>query len=168
MFCKGQDQPEFRRFRFPNRRWSYRPVIGFDLLVNDWDGTQEDGNLSTAIAYDGADYTQAFLRIGSDLQFVKGNFVLNSGLYYSYDLNDDVLKTKVFARNGSKLGYNKDINSTLYGSDLGRSVLTFNVGGSYALGSKTSVFGGFTGNAVLDRDGDGFQSNGYVGLQYQW
>jgi hypothetical protein len=30
------------------------------------------------------------------------------------------------------------------------------------------VFGGFTGNAVLDRDGDGFQSNGYVGLQYQW
>ncbi|MDR1268993.1 MAG: autotransporter outer membrane beta-barrel domain-containing protein, partial [Planctomycetaceae bacterium] len=52
---------------FANRRWSYRPVIGFDLLVNDWDGTQEDGNLSTAIAYDGADYTQAFLRIGSDL-----------------------------------------------------------------------------------------------------
>ncbi|MDR1271207.1 MAG: autotransporter domain-containing protein, partial [Planctomycetaceae bacterium] len=52
---------------FMNRRWSYRPVIGFDLLVNDWDGTQEDGNLSTAIAYDGADYTQAFLRIGSDL-----------------------------------------------------------------------------------------------------
>jgi hypothetical protein len=153
---------------FANRRWSYRPVIGFDLLVNNWDAAQEDGNLATAIAYDGVDYTQAFLRIGSDLKFVKGGFVFNSGLYYSYDLNDNELKTKVFARDGSKLGYNKAINSTLYGSKLGRSVLTFNVGGSLALSKRTSVFGGFTGDNSFDRDGDKFQSNGYVGLQYQW
>jgi hypothetical protein len=153
---------------FANRRWSYRPVIGFDLLINNWDAALEDGKLATAIAYDGVDYTQAFLRIGSDLKFVKGGFVFNSGLYYSYDLNDNELKTKVFARDGSKLGYDKAINSTLYGSKLGRSVLTFNVGGSLALSSRTSVFGGFTGDAALDRDGDGFQSNGYVGLQYQW
>ncbi|MDR3198657.1 MAG: autotransporter domain-containing protein [Planctomycetaceae bacterium] len=153
---------------FANRRWSYRPVIGFDLLVNDWEAALEDGNLSTAIAYSGADYTQAFLRIGSDLQFAKGGFMFNSGLYYSYDLNNDVLKSKVFARDDSALGYNKNIDSMLYGSELGGSVLTFNVGSSVALGGKTSVFGGFTGNAILDRDGDGFQSNGYVGLQYQW
>ncbi|MDR0609221.1 MAG: autotransporter domain-containing protein [Planctomycetaceae bacterium] len=156
-----------KRF-FANRRWSYRPVIGFDLLVNNWDAAQEDGNLATAIAYNDADYTQAFLRIGSDLKFVKGGFVFNSGLYYSYDLNGDELKTKVFARDGSKLGYDKAINSTLYGSKLGRSVLTFNVGGSLALSSRTSVFGGFTGDNSFDRDGDKFQSNGYVGLQYQW
>jgi hypothetical protein len=159
---------EFGKRFFANRRWSYRPVIGFDLLVNNWDAAQEDGNLSTAIAYGDADYTQAFLRIGSDLKFVKGGFVFNSGLYYSYDLNDNDLETKVFARDGSKLGYNKDITSTLYGSKLGRSVLTFNVGGSLALSSKTSVFGGFTGDNSFDRDGDKFQSNGYVGLQYQW
>jgi hypothetical protein len=153
---------------FVNRRWSYRPVIGFDLLINDWDGALEDGNLSTAIAYNGTDYTQAFLRVGTDLKYVKGGFELNSGLYYSYDLNDNELKSKVFARDNSKLGYDKDISSTLFGSDLGRSVLTFNVGGSFACSERLSIFGGFTGDAVLDRDGKGFQSIGYVGTKLNW
>ncbi|MDR2704204.1 MAG: autotransporter outer membrane beta-barrel domain-containing protein, partial [Planctomycetaceae bacterium] len=130
---------EFGKRFFVNRRWSYRPVIGFDLFVNNWNATLENGNPSTAIAYGNTDYTQAFLRIGSDLKFVKNRFVFNSGLYYSYDVNDNDLKTKVFARNDSELGYDKAINSTLYGSRLGRSVLTFNLGGSIALNKKCSV-----------------------------
>ncbi|MDR2757627.1 MAG: hypothetical protein LBC20_18205, partial [Planctomycetaceae bacterium] len=152
-----------------DRQWSYRPVIGFDLLLNNWDAALEDGNMSTAVAYDNAHYTQAFLRIGSDLKFVKNRFVFNSGLYYSYDLNNNnELKTKIFARNDSKLGYEQGIGSTLYGSRLGRSVLTFNVGGSVALNSKTAIFCAFNGDNTFDRDGNKFQCNGYAGLQYQW
>jgi hypothetical protein len=152
---------------FSNRRLSYRPVIGFDLVVNSWDGAAEDGNLTTAIVYGDSDLTQAFLRFGSDMKYNLGRLEFNSGLYYSYDLNGDRADTKVFAknRNGSA---NRNVSSTLYGSDLGRSVLTFNVGGTYALSNCTTVFGGFTGDSILDRDGDGFQSVGYVGLQWQW
>jgi hypothetical protein len=153
---------------YSSRKLSYRPVIGFDLLVNDWDSALEDGNLTTAIAYDKASNTQAFLRFGSDLKYTAGRFELNSGLYYSYDLNGEILKTRVAARDNSARGYSTNINSTLYGSDLGRSVLTFNFGSSIALSGRCSVFGGFTGDAVLDRDGDGFQSIGYVGLKRTW
>jgi hypothetical protein len=159
---------EFGKRIYSSNRVSYRPVIGLDLYINDWDGAQEDGNLSTAIAYDNADYLQAFLRIGSDLQIKRGKLTFNSGLYYSYDLNGDDVESRVFARDGSALGFDRRITSTLRGSDLGRSVLTFNVGSSYALSPRSSVFGGFTGDAVLDRDGDGFQSIGYVGLQWKW
>ncbi|MDR1484953.1 MAG: autotransporter domain-containing protein [Planctomycetaceae bacterium] len=147
---------------YSSRTWSYRPVIGLDLLINDWNSATEDGNSSTAVRYTGTDYTQAFLRIGSDLKYAKDNFEFNSGLYYSYDLNDDKLQSKVIARNAA------NASSMLFGSDLGRSVLTFNVGASYAFSECTSVFGGFTGDAVLDRDGDGFQSIGYVGLKWRW
>jgi hypothetical protein len=159
---------EFGKRIFSNRNISYRPVIGLDILVNEWGGTFENGNLSTAIAYDNADITQTFFRIGSDLKYVFNRFELNSGLYYSYDLNGEKLKSKVFARNNSQLGYDKNISSTLYGSDLGRSVLTFNVGGSYALSNCTTIFGGYTGDANLNRDGNSFQSTGYVGLKWQW
>jgi hypothetical protein len=159
---------EFGKRIYSNRNWSYRPVIGLDLLINEWNGALEDGNVSTAIAYSDSDYTQAFLRFGSDLRFAKRGFEFNSGLYYSYDLNGDKLQSKVFARNRTDKGFDSAITSTLFSSDLGRSVLTFNAGASYALSERTSVFGGFTGDAVLDRDGDGFQSVGYVGLKWRW
>jgi hypothetical protein len=158
---------EFGKRIFSGRGWSYRPVIGLDLIINNWDGALENGNLSTAVAYGDADITQTFIRFGSDLKYVKGNFEFNSGLYYSYDLNGEELKSAVFARNNTKRGFDNAISSTLYGSDLGRSVLTFNFGGSYGLSECTSVFGGFTGDAILDRDGDGFQSIGYVGLKWK-
>jgi hypothetical protein len=145
--------------RFFSGNWSVRPAAAFDLYWNQLDAVTETG--SNATTYDKSDFTQAFVRFGSDLRYAKDRFTFNSGLYYAYDLNDDKLATRV-----SAVG----LSSTLSGSKLGRSLLTFNVGGEYALGQKKTfaVFGGFTGDSALDRDGDGFQSVGYVGGAWKW
>jgi uncharacterized protein YhjY with autotransporter beta-barrel domain len=142
--------------------WSYRPVIGFDLILNEWDGATENGNNATAIIYNDTDFKQAFIRSGFDLKYTCGSFDFNSGLYYSYDLKDDSLQARVSAKTLPSS------SSMLFGSDLGRSYLTFNVGSSFALSNCASIFGGFTGDAALDSDGDNFQSIGYVGLKWQW
>jgi predicted outer membrane repeat protein len=144
---------------------SFRPVAAIDLYINDVDGSQEriTHNTGTPVAvalkYNGLSYTQAFLRIGSDFKLEGKRLTLNGGLYYAYDVNDNKLKSTVSSVANT---YN------LYGSDLGRQVVTFNVGGSLKLGNSFDVFGGFTGNAYVDRDGTPFQSTGYVGGAVRW
>jgi hypothetical protein len=146
-----------KRIFFGN--WSVRPVTAVDLYWNKLNAATETG--TNAVAYDRSDFTQTFVRFGSDLRYEFGSFTFNSGVYYSWDTNNDELETRVSAAG---------LSSTLSGSKLGRSLLTFNVGGEYAFGAykNFSIFGGFTGDAALDRDGDGFQSVGYVGGAWKW
>jgi hypothetical protein len=141
--------------------FSFRPVAAIDLYINDVDGAQESDvyNNGTAVKYNGLSYTQAFLRLGSDFKIEKKRVTLNGGVYYAYDLNDNKLKSTV------DVGVN---NYNIYGSDLGRQVVTFNVGGSFKVSNSLDVFGGFTGNAYVDRDGTPFQSVGYVGGAVRW
>jgi hypothetical protein len=148
--------------------FSFRPVIGLDVIYNDWRGALENGNIATAIAYANTDFIQAFVRTGTDFKYIENGLEINAGVYYSYDMNGKKVKSKVYARNESDLGYDKNITSTLYGSNLGRSIITFNCGGSYKLNLITSLFGGYIGDMVLDRSGNGLQSTGHVGLKCTW
>jgi hypothetical protein len=74
-------------------------------------------------------------------------------------MNNDLLWTTV---------HNSGAQSTLYGSKLGRSVVTWNIGGEYQLRKRLSLFGGYTGDAYTDRTGDPYASTGYLGLNYRW
>jgi len=54
-------------------------------------------------------------------------------------------------------------------TEMGRSLLTVNVGGEYTMGKNRgfTVFGGYDGQAVLDRNG-GFMHTGHVGGAVRW
>jgi hypothetical protein len=147
--------------------FSFRPVAGIDLYVNDVDSATENGfdQVPGSVRYNGLSYTQAFLRLGSDFQLEGKRAKLNGGVFYSYDLNDNKLKASV---SGVRVTPGTVANSTLYGSDLGRQIVTVNLGGSFAVTKKLDVFGGFAGNAYVDRDGTPFQSVGYVGGAVRW
>jgi hypothetical protein len=138
--------------------WSARPLIGFDLFSNDLHGAQESAGAGS-VTYDKANYTQAFFRFGTDLRYELNRFALTSGLYYSYDMKGGDLWSGVSSG---------PFHTALQGSRLGRSVLSYNFGGSMLIGKHCSVFGGFNGETVTDRDGDGFHSTGYVGGAWKW
>ena len=143
--------------------WSVRPVAGMDFYLNHLDSATETGaGTDTAVAYDKLDMTQVFLRAGLDLRFQRKRLTLNSGLSYSYDVRDPAFRTGVHAAN------NPALTSWLQGTELGRSIVSVNVGGSDELSKSMAVFGGFDGQAVTDRAGDNFQSVGYVGGSWKW
>ncbi|GHT44749.1 hypothetical protein FACS189454_02970 [Planctomycetales bacterium] len=156
-----------KRF-YRTAKFSFRPVGAIDLNVFNVDGAAEDGfdaaaPINSSARYNGLSYTQAFLRLGSDFQLERRRAKFSGGLYYSYDLNDNTLKASVSGIRGGN-----PVDSTLYGSDLGRQVLTVNLSGAFALTNRFDIFGGFTGNAYIDRAGTPFQSTGYVGGVVRW
>ncbi|GHT21755.1 hypothetical protein FACS189419_03140 [Planctomycetales bacterium] len=147
-------------------KFSFRPVGAIDLNVFNVDGAAEDGFvavINSSARYNALSYTQAFLRFGSDFQLERRRAKFNGGLYYSYDLNDNTLKASVSGIRGGGV-----VDSTLHGSDLGRQILTVNLSGAFALTNRFDIFGGFTGNAYVDRAGTPFQSTGYVGGAVRW
>ncbi|GHT26923.1 hypothetical protein FACS18942_05290 [Planctomycetales bacterium] len=149
-------------------KFSFRPVGAIDLNVFNVDGAAEDGfdaatPINSSARYNGLSYTQTFLRLGSDFQLEGRRAKFNGGLYYSYDLNDNTLKASVSGIRGGN-----PVDSTLYGSDLGRQILTVNLSGAFALTNRFDIYGGFTGNAYIDRAGTPFQSTGYAGGAVRW
>jgi hypothetical protein len=139
--------------RFYRGAWSVRPVVAFDYYSSELAAFDI---AAFALSFQKSYFSQTFFRVGSDLKFEQGRFALNSGLYYSYDVYGDTLKTEVVGA------------GTLQGSKLGRDVLTFNVGGSYLIGKNLTVFGGYQGEAMLNASKNSVQHTGHVGGSVRW
>ena len=140
------------------RQWSARPSIAVDWYMNQLRGGQEaafGGGGTNALRYDKTEFSQLFFRFGSDLQCELGALTLDSGLYYSYDMLGKSLQT------GTSRGM-------LEGSQLGRSTLSYNLGGSWKVNNKFSVFGGYRGEYAPESAGKGFVNIGYVGGALRW
>ncbi|MDR3110312.1 MAG: autotransporter outer membrane beta-barrel domain-containing protein [Planctomycetaceae bacterium] len=168
---------EFGKRFYRTSNFSFRPAVGVDVYVNNVDATSETGfkagTHANAVRYNGLSYTQMFLRFGSDFQFERERVKLNGGLFYSYDLNDNTLKASVtgvtkVVDHAAPVTPAEYKSSTVYGSDLGREILTVNISGSFAVTKRSDLFAGFTGNAYIDRDGTPFQSVGYIGGLIRW
>ena len=134
---------------------SLRPVVAADVFNNKLKGTAE----ADGITYGRVDLTQVFLRTGTELRYQGRAFTFNSGVYYAYDLNGKELKTGV--RNG-------DYHSQLFGTKLGRELLTFNLGGEYQLAQRLSVFGGYQGEYMIDRTYSRVHNTAYIGAGFKW
>ena len=159
--------------RFHRGNWSYRPFGALDVYTIRLNGATETAtgvnnwllqNNDTRVRYDKLNLTQFYLRFGSDLRYQVRRFTLNSGLSYAYDMNGQKFRTRVYDADDAT----GSLQAWLQGSKLGRSVLMYNVGGEYQLGDCFSVFGGYDGQAVLDRAGNGVQHIGYVGGSLKW
>ena len=140
---------------------SFRPVIAVDVMHNNIKGAVETGGAS-AVRYDKTDLTQVFLRAGSDVRYRMDFFTFNGGVYYSYDLNGAVPSTRV------ELASDGDTWALLSGPKFGRSLLTFNVGGTCQVSHNFSIIGGYQGEYVFDRTDSKMQSTGYVGGAWVW
>jgi hypothetical protein len=86
---------------------------------------------------------------------------IEGGLYYSYDMLGETLRSGVSFVDRSQ-------STTLFGSKLGRSVLTLNLGGSWTVCRNISLFGGYRGEVTPERSGDGYAHTGYVGGAWRW
>ena len=148
-----------------NRRyfgaWSTRPSIAMDWYMNQLRGGQETSGGGNALQYDNTEFSQLFFRFGSDLRYGWGPLVFDSGLYYSYDLFGNDLRSGVSNTAGT-------LRSSLIGSKVGRSVVSFNLGGSWMVNHKLSLFGGYRGEVVPESAGRGFTHIGHVGGALRW
>jgi outer membrane autotransporter protein len=151
---------------FVRGAWSVRPVLGIDVFTNNLDGAREsnggedifnDVPVPDGLQYNSSRLTQTFFRTGADLNYQVKGFRFNGGIYYSYDMRGDELQTRI--TDGTSW-------ATLSGSQLGREVLSFNVGLDIALTQRVNVFGGYQGESVLDCDG--VNNAGYVGAAFKW
>ena len=149
--------------RLSSGAWSVRPVAGLDIYTNDLRAAVETGAGIYAMAYDKTNLTQVFARFGSDLRYQVRNFTFDSGLYFSYDMNGQALKTGV-----SGTGDLSGLNPTLYGTKLGREKLTFNLGSTVQVTRNFALFGGYNGEYVADRANSRVQSAGYFGGKVNW
>ncbi|MGL4942999.1 MAG: autotransporter domain-containing protein [Thermoguttaceae bacterium] len=149
-----------RRYRLNSNLW-LRPAVAFDIYNNDVDKFTEVGD--GALNFGSMSLTQAFVRVGGDLIFKKNRCAMNSGFYYSYQMSQHGNQVRTTVNNGGA-------NAGVVGSDLGRNKLTFNVGGSYAMGQRKalSTFGGYNGDYFTDRAGKPWGHNAYVGMRYQF
>jgi hypothetical protein len=140
---------------------SFRPVVGLDIMNNNLKGTSESGGL-WAVTYDKTNLTQVFVRAGAELRYQMPIMTLNSGVYYAYDVNGANLNTYASMVN------NPSIGATLAGTKPGRSLLLFNVGGSYQITDFIALTGGYEGQAVLDGGSKGTMHAGHVGGALRW
>ena len=140
--------------------WSARPAVAIDWYFNRLGNGQETSVSTDALWYQGTDFSQLFFRFGTDLRYERGRWALEGGLFYSYDLRGADIWTRVSDTNGN---YN-----ILAGSDLGRSVLSFNIGGSYLVGRNFTLFGGYRGEVTPEQAGKGYTHIGHVGGAWRW
>lgn len=131
--------------------WSSRPSFALDWSKSILHGGQEAGG----ITYDKIDHSQLLFRFGTDLRYDWGPLMFDSGLYYSYDMLGNEL------RSGTTSG-------TLVGSTLGRSMISYNLGGSWIVNSKLTIFGGYRGEYAPESAGKGCVNIGYVGGALRW
>ena len=148
--------------RFAAGAWSLRPVIAVDVMNNNLKDTTEthDGIGTEGIKYGKTSLTRVFVRTGSELRYQVRNFTFNSGLYYAYDMNDDVLKTDV-----THLA--SGVRSGLAGTNWGRSMLSLNVGGEFKVTRNFGMFLGYEGEYMTDSTKTA-QNAAYVGGVWQW
>ena len=141
--------------------WSVRPAIALDWYYNQLGGGVESFG-EQALRYHRTDLSQLFFRFGTDLRYETGRWSVESGLFYSYDMQGNDYRAKVSdAATGN-------FTSRLMSSQLGRSVVTFNVGSAYQLSQRFSVFGGYTGEVTPEQAGKGYVHTGYVGGAWRW
>ena len=140
--------------RYYRGSWSVRPLMAMDVFMLHLDAARESGGL----AYNKVDLTQLFVRSGFDVQYQRNRLALTGGLSYAYDVRGKSYET-VIAQGG--------LSGALRGATLGRELVSFNAGGSYRIGKSFTVFGGYDGGMVMDRNDD-FLHTGYVGGSWKW
>jgi len=141
--------------------WSTRPVLAIDWYMNRLGGGTEGGDATQALRYGARNISQLFFRFGTDLRYEHGPWALETGLFYSYDMRGAELWTPVWDSTGA-------FGSTLLGSKTGRSVLSYNVGGSWAMCRNFTLFGGYRAEVTPDRAGRDCAHIGYVGGAWRW
>jgi hypothetical protein len=142
--------------------WSIRPAMAVDWFWTGLGGAQEVPVNDDALRYHKTDHSQLFFRFGTDLRYEHGRWAVETGLFYSYDMRGSDLWAKV----SSPL--DNTMQSSLVASKLGRSVLSFNVGGSFMVCNNFTLFGGYRGEAAPERAGRGYENIGYVGGAWRW
>ncbi|MGL4942334.1 MAG: autotransporter domain-containing protein [Thermoguttaceae bacterium] len=155
-----------RRFRMRENMW-IRPAFAIDVYNNDVGKFTEAefGNGNGGLDFGSMSLTQAFVRGGGDIILKHNRLAMNGGFYLSHQLLESgvrVFSTTKNAADGPNVGVS--------GSDLGRTKLTFNVGGAYALGAREalSLFGGYDCGYFSDRQGKPWGHNGVAGVRYQF
>ena len=143
--------------------WSVRPAVALDWSLTQLGGGRESSPGLYALQYHKTDFTKLFFRFGSDLRYERGRWAVESGLFYSYDLRGSDLWAFVSDMQQPILA-----NDVLVSSQLGRSMLAFNVSSSIAVWNNLTLFGGYRGEAMLDQAGRGYESIGYVGGAWRW
>jgi hypothetical protein len=142
--------------------WSMRPVVGLDWHFQRLGGAREAPNDENALRYHGTDLAQFLFRFGSDIRYERGAWAVETGLYYSYDLRGGDLIADVSDSLTDRF------RSALESSNLGRSVFSVNVSGSYQVSRNITAFIGYRGEAIPDQAGRGYASTGYVGGAWRW
>ena len=142
--------------------WSVRPAVALDWSLSQLCGGVETPAGANAFQYHKTDLSKLFFRFGSDLRYERGRWAVESGLFYSYNLRGADLWTLVSDMQ-SVTSYD-----VLTSSQLGRSMLAFNVSSSIAVRNNFTLFGGYRGEAMLDQAGRGYESIGYVGGAWRW
>jgi len=150
---------------YSGRAWSIRPVVAIDVFTNRLKGAAEAGAGNNRVAYNKASFNQVFFRFGSDLRWQARNLTVNSGLYYAYDVCGDDLKAKVV---GNVSQINDTLSAHLYGSKVGRSMLTYNLGTDIQVARNFSIFGGYDAQYITDRSNKRVNSMGHVGAAVRW
>ena len=140
--------------------WSARPVVAIDWYFNRLGSGQESPAGGDSARYHGTDFSQLFFRFGTDLRYERGRWAVDSGMYYSYDLRGAELEARVSDENNDQ--------SMLIGSRQGRSVLSFNIGGSYLVGRNFTLFGGYQGEVTPEQAGNNYVSVGHIGGAWRW
>ena len=137
---------------------SHRPFIAADLFLTNLDAASESelGD-DIPLAYRKLSMTQTFLRLGTDVRYQKDWFGFEGSVYYAHELNDPKFQTVI--SNGSH-------SAMMRGSNIGRQLIAFNLRGVCEVTDRVSLFGGYNGQAAVDRSG--YQSVGYIGGIYHW
>jgi hypothetical protein len=140
-----------------------RPVFAVDMLNNNLNGATETGPVAgEAVVYGKTSLTQVFLRTGTELQCKLDSLTLNGGVFYSYDVNGAGVNTSV------KRVEVPTLSAQLAGAKMGRSILSYNLGGACQVSKCFSVLGGYQGEYAFDRSGKGVHSTYFVGGAWVW
>jgi hypothetical protein len=149
--------------RYSAGAWSLRPVVALDIMTRSLKGATEDvaaGLGLEAVEYSKTDFTQVYFRTGAELRFQRKRFSLTNSLNYAYDMKGQEMYTAV-----SPLAV-PGLEIPLVAADFGRSVLSYNLGGTYLIGKRFNAFGGYQAQFVTDAGTS--QHAGYVGGGWKW
>ena len=147
---------------------SIRPAMALDWYLVQLHGGTETPRTEDAIRYGSTNFSQLFLRFGMDARYERGRGALEGSLFYSYDLRGSELWARASSVNSGHLHEYTNLYSSVVSSDLGRSALSFNIGGSYLLTRNLTVFGGYRGEVIPGQEGRGYIGTGYAGGAWRW
>lgn len=141
-------------------RWSSRPSLAVDWYMSQLGGGQETAVGNDTLRYGKMEHSQLFFRFGTDLRYKCGPLTFDSGLFCSYDMLGDMLRSDVWTMRGGK--------EKLSGSQLGRSVVSYNLGGSWMVTHRFTVFGGYRGEYIPESAGGSYVHVGTIGSSVRW